>query len=123
MACDFDPFDLTDITVRYAGRALGTAIPHVIGRHVHPAAKTDTTTAPAPSTGIDYLALIRERHTEALAQRVNYAALTEPTVQPEPAAAATGDSVHVLPGQTDLLDLLDPTHPAVHDEPDHQEIP
>lgn len=117
----FDPFDLTDIHVRYAGREVGTAIAHVIGRHVHPGVKADTTTEPAPSTGIDYLNLVRDRHTEALAQRVNYAAITAPDLQPEPTtAAATGaERVHVLPGQTDLLDLLDPTTPT---DDDHREL-
>jgi putative transposase len=110
----FDPFDLTDITVRYAGRDLGTAVAHVIGRHVHPHA-TPTAPPPAPVTGIDYLALVRDRHTQILTERVNYAAITEPALQPEPAAAAaTGaaagaEAVHVLPGQTDLLELLEPT--------------
>lgn len=109
---------------------------HQIGRHVHPAAKTDTT-APAPATGIDYLALVRDRHTTALAQRVNYAAMSE---QADPATAADNgadevdaalaadiasfaayrdqlatarasgaETDEVLPGQTDLLDLLHPT--------------
>ena len=32
----FDPFDLTQLQVRYQGRPMGTAIPHQIGRHVHP---------------------------------------------------------------------------------------
>ena len=103
----YDPFDLTDITVRYAGRDMGTAVPHQIGRHVHPAAKTDTPTPPAPVTGIDYLALVRDRHTAALTHRVNYAAISESkTAGPGRAAATAGV---VLPGQTDLLDLLDPT--------------
>ena len=102
----FDPFDLTDITVRYAGREVGTAIAHVIGRHVHPAVKSDSTAAPAPVTGIDYLALVRARHTTTLAStRVDYAALAAPS-------AAHG----VLPGQTDLLDLLE--HPDDTDRPD-----
>ena len=108
----FDPFDLTDISVRYAGRDLGTAIPHTIGRHVHPAAKADTeATAPAPVTGIDYLNLVRARHATTLAStRVNYAALTTPTHG-------------VLPGQTDLLDLLE--HPEHTDTPNRhlQELP
>ncbi len=104
----FDPFDLTDIDVRYAGRDMGGAIAHQIGRHVHPAAKPDTTT-PAPATGIDYLALVRDRHTAALAQRVDYAAMNDPATHPgQPAAANSGD-LDVL-RQTDLLDLLDPTH-------------
>lgn len=34
----FDPFDLTDISVRYQGRPMGTAVPHRIGRHSHPQA-------------------------------------------------------------------------------------
>ena len=34
----FDPFDLTDISVRHHGRPAGQAIPHKIGRHVHPKA-------------------------------------------------------------------------------------
>jgi len=120
----FDPFDLTDLAVRYAGRPMGAAVAHQIGRHVHPATKPDTT-GPAPATGIDYLALVRDRHTAALAQRVNYAALNDPAtptgakdVDPPVAAAnashpgqpaAAGDCQDVL-RQTDLLDLLDPTH-------------
>ncbi|WP_447924734.1 DDE-type integrase/transposase/recombinase [Georgenia muralis] len=100
----FDPFDLTDIIVRYAGRDMGTAVVHQIGRHVHPAARPATEAGPAPATGIDYLALVRDRHTTALAQRVNYAAMSE-------RAAQGGPGEDVLPGQTDLLDLLDRTTP------------
>lgn len=122
----FDPFDLTDITVRYAGREVGTAVPHVIGRHVHPNAKPDQQPS-RPVTGIDYLALIRDRHTQVLAERVNYAAITEAALQPEPAAAvhvaaASAEAAYVLPGQTDLLDLLDPTGADIHDVHDHREL-
>lgn len=138
----FDPFDLTEITVRYAGREMGRALPHRIGRHVHPAATTTEATGPAPVTGIDYLALVRDRHTESLAQRVNYAAMaggprTEtPAIDTSEAAvdeAAAGEAVAadiasfavhrdrlaaaddgavlpVLPGQTDLMDLLENPH-------------
>lgn len=139
----FDPFDLSDIAVHYSGRPMGAAIPHQIGRHVHPAAKTHEP-APAPVTGIDYLSLVRDRHTTALTQRVNYAALANPghhesPVVPGDAAlqaeiasfaayrdqlAATHTSSgddradeHVLPGQTDLLDLINPT------DHDTQELP
>nr|MDQ3384239.1 DDE-type integrase/transposase/recombinase [Actinomycetota bacterium] len=93
----FDPFDLTGVTVRYAGRDMGTAVPHHVGRHVHPAARAEVPT-PAPVTGIDYLTLVRNRHTTALTDRVNYAAMTDHT--------RAGD---VLPGQSDLLDLLEHT--------------
>ena len=77
----FDPFDLTRIQVRYQGRGMGAAIGHQIGRHVHPAAKPETSPDPAPPTGIDYLALVHDRHTAALkvTPPVNYADLTQPT--------------------------------------------
>ncbi len=54
----FDPFDLTQIEVRLDDRAMGTAVPQRIGRHAHPAARPDPTTAPPPATGIDYLRLV-----------------------------------------------------------------
>ena len=69
----FDPFDLTDLQVRYQGRDMGGAVGHQIGRHVHPGAKPETSPNPAPPTGIDYLALVRDRHTATLAEpRVRY---------------------------------------------------
>ncbi len=54
----FDPFDLTRLTVWWAGRKVGTAVPQVIGRHAHPKAPPDEDPAPVEYTGIDYLALI-----------------------------------------------------------------
>ena len=78
----FDPFDLTDLQVRYQGRHMGVAVGHQIGRHVHPGAKPETSPDPAPPTGIDYLALVRDRHTATLnAPPVNYAELTQPTTK------------------------------------------
>jgi putative transposase len=73
----FDPFDLTSLSVRYQDRDMGTAIGHQIGRHVHPATKPDTSPNPAPATGIDYLGLVRDRHTAAVNKRVDYAGLAE----------------------------------------------
>jgi len=103
----FDPFDLAEINVRHAGRDMGTATPHRIGRHVHPAARAQAP-APAPATGIDYLTLVRARHTTALTERVNYAAITEqPPPKTEHPAPIRDVAVHVLPGQVDLLELLD----------------
>jgi hypothetical protein len=59
----FDPFDLTRIEVRWAGRPMGTAIPHKIGRHAHPGARPEPgVTDPAPTTGIDYRARGPHRH-------------------------------------------------------------
>jgi putative transposase len=142
----FDPFDLTELAVRYQGRDMGVAIGHQIGRHVHPGAKPETSPKPAPPTGIDYLALVRDRHTAALrVPPVNYADLTGPTqniaktvdtvdITCNGTRASAGCSVEVgleaelasfatlahanpqavleqavIPGQLDLLQLLDPT--------------
>ena len=74
----FDPFDLTRIQVRYQGRGMGAAIGHQIGRHVHPGVKPETSPDPAPHTGIDYLALVHDRHTAALrVAPVNYSRLPQ----------------------------------------------
>ncbi|HEY8720121.1 Mu transposase C-terminal domain-containing protein [Pengzhenrongella sp.] len=69
----FDPFDLTNLDVRFQGRPMGTAIAHTISRHVHPGARPETTPAPPPvATGIDYLGLIADQHHQDLAARINY---------------------------------------------------
>ncbi|WP_329142639.1 DDE-type integrase/transposase/recombinase [Streptomyces sp. NBC_01456] len=69
----FDPFDLTDIDVRFGGRSFGKAIPHQITRHAHPKAKPETPVAAPPApTGIDYLCLIDTERTRELGQRINY---------------------------------------------------
>jgi putative transposase len=54
----FDPFDMTELTVYWAGRKVGRAVPQVIGRHAHPKAPPDEDPEPVTYTGIDYLALI-----------------------------------------------------------------
>ena len=54
----FDPFDMTRLTVWWAGRKVGQAVPQVIGRHAHPKAPPDEDPEPVTWTGIDYLALI-----------------------------------------------------------------
>jgi transposase InsO family protein len=77
----FDPFDLTRIDVRWHGRSMGQAVPHVIGRHVHHKARVDepAPAAPAP-TGIDYLRLVEQQHTAELAARVQYSRLRDDPV-------------------------------------------
>jgi len=78
----FDPFDLSDLQVRYQGRPMGVALGHQIGRHVHPGVKPETSPNPAPPTGIDYLALVRDRHTTTLREPPpKYAELTQPTTK------------------------------------------
>jgi putative transposase len=68
----FDPFDLSDIEVRYQGRPMGKAIPRQIRRHTHPAARPETAPAPTPS-GIDYLGLVAARVAAEQARRIAYA--------------------------------------------------
>jgi putative transposase len=89
----FDPFDLTEIEVRYGGRSFGAAVAFTIGRHAHPKARPEQPHTAAAPTGIDYLHLIDTAHTEALQLRINYAALTnngsgDPTR--DPSGAPTG---------------------------------
>jgi putative transposase len=88
----FDPFDLTRIQVRYAGRDMGTAVPERIGRHVHPQARADATqdTPPARPTGIDYLALVEQRVAAAARRRIADAELTDA----DPATAHAHDGHH-----------------------------
>jgi putative transposase len=72
----FDPFDLTEIEVRYEGRAMGRAVPVHIGRHTHPKARPEAA-SPALPTGIDYLALVQKtREAELAGRRIDYATLT-----------------------------------------------
>ena len=123
----FDPFDLTTLEVRYQGRPMGLAVPHRIGRHVHPNAHPDLPPPPASPTGIDYLALVAAQHRQLLAARINY---TDLPSQP-PLAGAIGSNENPeleaelasfavlhdpqtkqlpsseLPGQLDLTDLTD----------------
>jgi putative transposase len=74
----FDPFDLTRIDIRWHGRAMGQAVPHTIGRHVHHKARPDDTAPPPPAaTGIDYLRLVEQEHTAELAERVRYSQLPD----------------------------------------------
>lgn len=132
----FDPFDLTQLDVRYSGRSMGTAVPHRIGRHTHPDAQPETRPAAPPvATGIDYLRLVADRHTAALAERVRYAALpahdgTEPALDATAAGldagaravlafanpAGTPVDPEQIPGQLDLTTLLHPHHHITDDE-------
>lgn len=73
----FDPFDLRNVEVRFEGRRMGAAALHRPGRHVrHPQARLDEP-PPAPTTGIDYLALITARYEDATRRRISYSALPD----------------------------------------------
>ena len=95
--CVYDPFDLTTIEIRYQQRPMGHAVPQRIGRHTHPMARPETVHAPT-STGINYLALLAERHATELAK------LCEPITYTTLAAAnnpspETNDGSGQCPGQ------------------------
>jgi putative transposase len=80
--CVFDPFDLTRIEIRYQNRPMGHGVPQVIGRHTrHPMVKPDPDTV-RPTTGINYLNLVADRHRNELARltpTIDYRALVETT--------------------------------------------
>jgi putative transposase len=72
----FDPFDLTRIEVRWNARPMGPAVPVVIGRHAHPAARPEPgAEPPPPATGIDYLHLVEKRADAELDRRISYAGM------------------------------------------------
>lgn len=71
----FDPFDLTDIEVRFDDRHIGRAVPRHIGRHAHPHARPDVSAPPVERTGIDYLRITSATHDAATARRIAYSTL------------------------------------------------
>ena len=90
----FDPFDLTDIEVRFEGRPMGKAAPVRIGRYTHPKARPESAPAPVP-TGIDYLSLIAARRDAELSgTRIDYAALAGPASGVYPDHDGTVDADH-----------------------------
>ena len=125
----FDPFDLTTLDVRYQGRPMGLAVPHRIGRHVHPDARPDLPAPPPAPTGIDYLALVAAAHRAELAARINYndlprTAAAQPTA-PGPDAELDAELATFAELATQLADgelpgQLDLTHPTDDDSEDHR---
>lgn len=86
----FDPFDLTCIDVRWHGRAMGHAVPHKIGRHVHAKARPDDPAPPPTPTGINYLELVERQHKAELAGRLRYADLPDGHVRGQLQLPGTG---------------------------------
>lgn len=78
----FDPFDLTDIEVRWEGRSVGRATPRHISRHAHPQARPDQVAPAVEPSGIDYLRLIESRHDHATRARIAYSSFAE-TADPD----------------------------------------
>jgi putative transposase len=72
----FDPFDLSRVEVRFEGRAMGEASPHVTRRHSHPRVADDPA-PPVEASGIDYLGVVMARHHDALGRRIAYLELPD----------------------------------------------
>ena len=72
----FDPLELADVEVRLDGHHAGLAVPLRVKRHVHPRAQAQR--EPSAPTGIDYLALVRQRRERELQQRIDYRHLPAP---------------------------------------------
>ena len=90
----FDPFDLTQIEVRYAGRPMGAAVPHRIARHTHPKARPEIPAPDPPAaTGIDFLNLIADSDRNDLAEAINFDALLTPTTPTDPTSDPTIDTI------------------------------
>ena len=81
----FDPFDMTELAVYWAGRKVGRAVPQVIGRHAHPKAPPDEDPEPVTYTGIDYLALIADAGQPARGEQLHLANIddTGPGTSPQ----------------------------------------
>jgi putative transposase len=62
----FDPEDLTKLDVYWEGRAMGQALPFVLGRHVHhqvpQTVRESSNLVATPTTGVDYLGLVLAKH-------------------------------------------------------------
>ncbi|MGH8295994.1 MAG: DDE-type integrase/transposase/recombinase [Steroidobacteraceae bacterium] len=68
----FDPFELTEIEVRFQGRPMGRAVPRRISRHVHPHVRHEPGPQVPKASGIAYLHLVEERRRAELARRIDY---------------------------------------------------
>src|SRR5437667_3042196 len=68
----FDPEDLTRLDVFWEGRAVGQAIPFIVGRHVHHQVPQAEPPVPPLSTGVDYLGLVMAEHDRQLLGQIAY---------------------------------------------------
>ncbi len=73
----YDPFDLTEVDVYWAGKRVGPALPQQIGRHAHPKAPPEIKPDPIALTGIDYIKLLADTDHADTTLRLNLAHLAE----------------------------------------------
>ena len=72
----FDPFDMTQIEVRYNNQGFGHALPHQLRTHVHPKASSERAglldDMPSGPSNINYLELVEAEHEQASNQPINF---------------------------------------------------
>lgn len=94
----YDPFDLTEIEVYWAGRLVGKAVPEHIGRHAHPKAPPEVGPEPISPTGVDYIQLLAQAHQAETGARLNLSHLADPPAEPAGGTApdiwAAGEQAH-----------------------------
>jgi hypothetical protein len=87
----FDPEDLTRLDVYWEGHPAGTAIPFILGRHVHRQVPQAQPPQPAASTGVDYLGLVLAAHD---AETLGQLAFRDLPVLPAGTYSQRGDPQH-----------------------------
>lgn len=91
----FDPEDLSRLEVYWEGRAVGQAVPFIIGRHVRRQVPPPLPSSPPPSTGVDYLGLVLANHTEQVLGEIAFRDLpTSSTTATVPTSAAPPRETH-----------------------------
>jgi putative transposase len=92
----FDPEDLTRIDVFDHGVPAGTAVPFVIGRHVHPAVPQAAVPPRADlEPGIDYMGLVAAAHAETLGEgSISYRDVRLPGFEDFDEPAQAGHDAH-----------------------------
>lgn len=97
----FDPFDLTEVEVRWNEQSFGIAGIHTIGTHVHPDAAghlAHPDDMPAVHSGIDYLALVAAEHEQATRRAITFADMsTTDATDRDDDAASTPSAWHEPP--------------------------
>lgn len=100
----FDPFDLTEVEVRWHDQSFGLAAIHTIGAHVHPDAAGQLAhpdDMPPVHSGIDYLALVAAEHQAATRRSINFADMTGPDGSATPAPSAWEEPPLPFPDRPD----------------------
>lgn len=85
----FDPEDLSCLDVYLEGRAVGVAVPFVMGHHVHPGVPQALPSVAKP-TGVDYLGLVLGAHEQATGGPISYRDV--PLFDPDTGEASELDS-------------------------------